>query len=226
MTGRREPRDHQRLIAESVGTFGLIFVGCGAIMVDATSGRLGHLGVAVAFGLAVSTLIVTFGHISGAHFNPAVTIGLWLRKGLVGRLVVPYLAAQLVGAVAAALALRAALGDVGDLGATVPSAGAWRSFVVEVALTTMLLAVILMVVSDPRASSHTAALVIGGTIAMAALMGGPISGASMNPARTLGPAIAGGPVDGLWIYLTAPFLGALLAVALARLLHPPTSEAT
>jgi MIP family channel proteins len=204
----------QRLVAEAAGTFALVFAGCGAIMVDARTGALGHLGVALSFGLVIAVMIAALGHVSGAHFNPAVTAGFALGRHFPTRLVPLYWAAQVLGGVAAALLLRASLGDVGGIGATTPSGSAGQAFVWELLLSAMLVLVILAVATDTRAVTQLAALAIGGTVALDALFGGPITGASMNPARSLAPAIAGGPTDALWVYLTAPFAGAAVAVGL------------
>ena len=204
----------QRLVAECAGTFALVFAGCGAIMVNAKTDALGHVGIAISFGLVIAVMIAALGHISGAHFNPAVTAGFALGRHFPVQLVPAYWAAQLVGATTAALLLRASLGDIGDLGATTPSGSDGQAFVWELVLTAFLMLVILAVATDTRAVSQLAALAIGGTVGLDAMFGGPITGASMNPARTLGPAIAGGPTDGLWVYLTAPFVGAAIAVAL------------
>lgn len=212
------------LLAEAMGTFVLVFVGCGAVMVDARTGALGALGVAVAFGLAIAVMVATLGHVSGAHFNPAVTVALWARRVVPLHLVAPYVIAQIAGAVAAAFTLRASLGSVGGVGATVPSGSAGQAFLWECVLTAVLVSVILAVATDRRASDQPAALVIGGTITLAAIVGGPVSGASMNPARTLAPAIAGGPTTALWVYLTAPLLGAAIAVALYAVLRSPDTD--
>lgn len=212
------------LLAEAMGTFVLVFIGCGAVMIDARTGRLGPLGVAIAFGLAVAVMIAAVGHISGAHFNPAVTFALWARRRVRLRLVAPYIVAQMTGAVAATLALRATLGDIGGLGATVPSGSPGQAFVWECVLTAILVSVILAVATDPRAVAQPAALMIGATIALAAIVGGPVSGASLNPVRTLAPALAGGPSTALWVYLTAPFVGAAVAVGLFALLASTTTD--
>jgi MIP family channel proteins len=212
------------LLSEAVGTFVLVFLGCGAIMVDARTGGLGTLGIAVAFGLAITVMIATLGHVSGAHFNPAVTAALWARRVFPLHLVVPYVVAQIVGGTAAALTLRASLGRIGNLGASIPSGSSGQSFVWECLLTALLVSVILAVATDRRAAGQPAALAIGGTVALDALVGGPISGASMNPARTLAPALAGGPTTALWVYLTAPLLGAAIAVGLFALLTSSTRE--
>jgi aquaporin NIP len=202
------------MLAESVGTFALVFFGCGAIMVDARDGGLGVIGIALAFGVVIAAMVAMLGHVSGAHFNPAVTLALAARRAMPASLIPPYLAAQLVGATAAALTLRTSLGLVGNLGATTPSGSVGQAFLWETVMSAALVGVVLAVATDRRATGHPVALIVGGTVALCALVGGPVSGASMNPARTLAPMFAGGPGDGLWIYLTAPFLGAAIALAL------------
>lgn len=200
------------LAAEALGTFALVFFGCGAIVVDAEQGGLGHVGVSLAFGLVVFAMVSALGHLSGAHINPAVTVALAARGHFAWSAVPGYLAAQVTGAVLAAVVLRASLGNVAGLGATQPSGSVGQSFVWEVLLTAALLIVIAAVATDSRAIAGGAAAAIGGTIAVASLVGGPISGASLNPARSLGPAIVSGELSSLWIYLTAPVLGGVLGV--------------
>ena len=193
--------------AEAIGTFALVFVGAGAIMVDAENGGLGSVGIALAFGLVIMAMIYAVGHISGAHLNPAVTLAFALRRHFPGARVPAYWGAQIAGAVVAALLLRASLGDVADVGATSPSGSEAQSFLWEAVLTAILLFVVMAVATDTRAVGEAAAIAIGGTIALASLVGGPISGASLNPARSLGPAIASGVFDSLWVYLAAPLVG-------------------
>jgi aquaporin NIP len=212
------PTVGQRLVAEAVGTFALVFAGCGAIMVDARTHALGHLGVAISFGLVIMVMISALGHISGAHFNPAVTAGFALGRHFPLRLVLPYWTAQLGGAVTAALVLRGSLGTGGGLGATTPSGSAGQAFLWEAVLTAFLVLVILAVATDTRAQGQLAALAIGGTVGLDALFGGPVTGASMNPARSLAPAIAGGPSTGLWLYVAAPLAGAAASTILYRYL--------
>ncbi len=217
-----------RAIAESVGTFTLVFAGCGAIMVDGQTGALGHIGVAATFGLVVMVMIYTFGHISGAHFNPAVTVAFTLTRHLPIRVAATHVGAQLVGALTAALTLRALLGSTANLGATIPSGTTGQSFAMEFVLTAFLMLVIIAVATDTRAVGEAAAIAIGGTVALDALVGGPISGASMNPARSIGPALVSGTVDALWLYIAAPLLGATLGALtyqIARGTQPSTSEA-
>ena len=208
-----------RLAAEALGAFALVFFGAGAIMVDAEGGGLGELGVAVAFGLAITTMIYALGHVSGAHFNPAVSFGFALTRHFPWSGVVGYWAAQVAGAVAAALLLRASLGDVANVGATLPSGSDRQAFLWEVVLTFFLMLVIMAVATDTRAVGEAAALAVGGTVALCALVGGPVSGASRNPARSLGPALVSGELGSLWIYLLAPLVGATLGAITYQLLR-------
>ena len=209
----------RRLAAEALGAFALVFFGAGAIMVDADGGGLGQLGVALAFGLAIATMIYALGHVSGAHFNPAVSLGFALTRHFPWSRVAGYWAAQAAGAVAAAFLLRASLGDVANVGATLPSGSDRQSFLWEVVLTFFLMLVIWAVATDPRAVGEAAALAVGGTVGLCALVGGPVSGASMNPARSLGPALASGEFEALWIYLLAPLVGASLGALAYQLLR-------
>jgi aquaporin NIP len=200
----------RRLGAEALGTFALVFFGAGAIMVAVKYGSFGQLGIALAFGLVIAAMVYALGHISGAHLNPAVTFAFALSRHFPWRLVAGYWLAQAAGAIAAALFLRASLGDVANVGATQPSGSDGQSFLWEMVLTLILVLVIMAVATDTRAVGEAAAIAIGGTVALDALVGGPISGASMNPARSLGPALAAGEFDALWIYLLAPPIGAAL----------------
>jgi aquaporin NIP len=198
------------LVAEAAGTFALVFFGCGAIMVDADGRGLGQVGISLAFGLVVMAMVFALGHVSGAHINPAVTFALAMRRRFPWHRVPGYVGAQLFGAVLAALALRASLGDIADLGATSPAGSDAQSFAWEVAMTAVLLLVIVAVATDAGEAAGAAAVAIGGTIALASLVGGPVSGASLNPARSVGPAVVSGSLGSLWIYLVAPVLGAAL----------------
>jgi aquaporin NIP len=209
----------RRLAAEAIGTFALVFFGAGAIMVDADGGGLGQLGIALAFGIAITTMIYALGHVSGAHFNPAVSFGFALTRHFPWSGVVGYWAAQVGGAVGAALLLRASLGDVANVGATLPSGSDRQAFLWEVVLTFFLMLVIMAVATDTRAVGEAAALAIGGTVAVGALVGGPVSGAAMNPARSLGPALVSGELAALWIYLVAPLVGAALGALAYQLLR-------
>jgi aquaporin NIP len=209
----------RRLVAEALGTFALVFFGAGAIMVAAKYGSFGQLGIALAFGLVIAAMVYALGHISGAHLNPAVSLGFALSRHFPWRLVGGYWVAQCAGAIAAAFLLRASLGDVADVGATMPSDSDGQSLLWEFVLTFVLMLVIMAVATDTRAVGEAAALAIGGAVALGALVGGPVSGASMNPARSLGPALAAGELGDLWIYLLAPLLGAALGAVAYQLLR-------
>jgi MIP family channel proteins len=207
------------LAAEFIGTFALVFAGCGAIMVDAKTGALGHVGVAISFGLVIMVMIYAVGHISGAHFNPAVTFAFALSRHFPWPRVGGYWAAQLLGALAAALVLRGSLGDIAHVGATFPSGTDAQAFLWEGVMTFFLMFVIMAVATDTRAVGEAAAIAIGGTVGLDAMFGGPITGASMNPARSLGPAIAAADFTSIWVYLTAPIIGAALAAVTYRFLR-------
>ena len=198
------------LVAEAIGTFALVFAGCGAIMVDAKTHELGHVGVAITFGLVIMFGIYAVGHISGAHFNAAVTFAFALTRHFPWSRALGYWCAQFVGAVTAAALLRGSLGDVAHTGATLPSGSQGQSFLWEFVMSAFLMFVILAVATDTRAVGEAAAIAIGGTIGLDAMFGGPISGASMNPMRSLGPALVSGDLHALWVYLLAPILGTSL----------------
>jgi aquaporin NIP len=195
------------LAAEAVGTFALVFAGAGAVMVDAKTHALGQVGIALTFGLVIMAMIYAVGHVSGAHFNGAVTFAFALTRHLPWGRALGYWAAQLAGAVAAAALLRASLGSVANVGATLPSGSERQSFVWELVLSAFLMFVIMAVATDTRAVGEAAALAIGGTIALDALVGGPVSGASMNPMRSLGPAVVSGELHAIWVYVVAPIVG-------------------
>jgi MIP family channel proteins len=198
------------LVAEAIGTFALVFAGCGAIMVDAKTNQLGHIGVAITFGLVIMFGIYAVGHISGAHFNAAVTLAFALTRHFPWPRAAAYWAAQFIGAVSAAALLRVSLGNIAHVGATYPSGLDGQSFLWELVMTFFLMFVILAVATDTRAVGEAAAIAIGGTIGLDAMFGGPISGASMNPIRSLAPGLISGDLHAIWIYLTAPILGAAL----------------
>ncbi len=207
------------LAAEAIGTFTLVFAGAGAVMVDAKTHALGQVGIAITFGLVIAAMIYAVGHISGAHLNPAVSFAFALTRHFPWTRVGAYWAAQLAGALAAAVLLRALLGDVGNVGATLPSGSDGQSFVWEIVLTFFLMFVVVAVATDTRAIGEAAALAIGGTVGLDAMFGGPISGASMNPARSLGPGLVAGELSTLWIYVVAPPLGAALGALAYQLIR-------
>lgn len=211
----------RRAAAEALGTYALVTAGCGAIVVDHSSGALGHVGVALTFGLAITVLVAALGHLSGAHLNPAVTLAFALIRHFPAREVPVYVGAQLAGASAAALTLQALFGSLASLGATLPASSPQQALLVELLLTALLMLVITGVATDTRAVGQLAALAIGATVALDALWGGPVSGASMNPARSFGPALVAGVWRDHWVYWAGPILGALLGAALYQWLRAP-----
>jgi MIP family channel proteins len=209
----------KRYVAEVVGTFALVAIGPGAVMVAAKTHAFGHLGVALAFGLVITLVVASSGHLGGAHINPAVTIGFWSIGRFSGRDVLPYVAAQCVGAVGASLLLVWLLGSVGDLGATVPSLSVARSFVVEMGYTGLLGFVIMGVATDVRTPPAVAPFAIGITVFAGALVTGPLTGGSFNPARSFGPALVGGIWTAHWLYWLAPIVGMMLGMRFYELLR-------
>ena len=203
----------KQAFAEFIGTFALVFAGTGAIVInDVSGGAISHVGVALTFGLVVLAMIYTLGDVSGAHLNPAVTFGFWLARRLPGRKILPYVTAQCAGAFAASLLLRVLFPASKLLGATQPAGNAWQSFILEIVLTAILMFVILNVATGANKKGLTAGIAVGAVIGLEAMFAGPICGASMNPARSLAPAVVSGQLDALWVYLLAPLLGAALAV--------------
>ena len=205
----------KKLLAEYLGTFCLVFAGGGAIVINqASGGVIGHPGVAITFGLVILAMIYTFGDVSGAHFNPAVTLGFAAAGRLPWREVLPYIGAQVLGALSASVVLRILFPADDLLGATLPAGSNFQSFLLEVILTAILMLTILSVSTGAKEKGVTAGIAIGSVIGLEAMFAGPICGASMNPARSLGPALVSGHLGHLWIYLLAPVAGALLAVPL------------
>jgi aquaporin NIP len=214
------PSLSRRLCAETFGTFCLVFAGTGAAVVnEVTGGGVTHVGVALTFGLVVMALIHALGRVSGCHINPAVTLGLYAAGRCEQFLVVPYIGSQCVGAFLASGTLRMLFPESLTLGATIPAGGDFQSLALEFLLTLILTFVILSVTSGGGAEQLLAGITIGGVIGFEALFAGPISGASMNPARSLAPAVVTMRLDHVWIYVVAPIAGALASVPLCRCIH-------
>lgn len=209
------PSGMKKLLGEFLGTFALIFAGTGAIVINNSSnGAIGHAGIALTFGLIVLAMIYTLGDVSGAHLNPAVSVAFAAAGRFSWSEVPGYVAAQIAGAFAASGTLRFLFPADAKLGATLPSGTPMQSFVLEVILTAILMFVILSVSTGPKEKGITAGIAIGAVIALEAMFAGPICGASMNPARSLAPAVVSGNMQHLWVYLAAPILGALIAIPL------------
>ncbi|HEY3303791.1 MAG TPA: aquaporin [Candidatus Binatia bacterium] len=203
----------KKLISEFIGTFSLVFAGTGAIVInDVSGGAVSHVGIAVTFGLIVMAMIYTLGDISGAHLNPAVTLAFFAARRLDRSLVAPYILSQCSGALLASAVLLLLFPDHPGLGGTAPAGPSAQSFVLEGILTCILMFVILGVSTGEKEKGIIAGIAVGSVVGLEALFAGPISGASMNPARSLAPALVSGHFDGLWIYLAAPVIGALVAV--------------
>jgi aquaporin NIP len=203
----------RKLAAEFIGTFVLVFAGTGAIVIDETSGgAVSHVGIALTFGLVVLAMIYTVGDVSGAHLNPAVTFGFLAARRFSAREAGPYVVSQCVGAIAASACLHFLFPRNATLGATMPAGPALQSFVLELILTAILMFVILGVSTGAAEKGITAGIVVGAVVGLEAMFAGPICGASMNPARSLGPALVSGHLQHLWIYIVAPAIGALIGV--------------
>lgn len=209
----RKVSSRDKAVAEIFGTFSLVFAGTGAIIInDVSGGAVTHVGVALTFGLVVLAMIYAVGDVSGAHLNPAVTFGFWRSKRLPTSALPLYLGSQLAGAMAASLLLRFMFRDHPTLGATIPVGPESRSFLLEVVLTAILMFVILAVSTGPKEKGLMAGIAVGAVIAFEAIFAGPISGASMNPMRSLAPAVVSGRFESLWVYLTAPLVGAAVGL--------------
>jgi MIP family channel proteins len=202
----------RRALAEALAVFALVFAGCGSIIASARyPGTLGNIGVALVFGLIIMVMVYATGHLSGAHINPAVTVAFMLTRHFPVRDAIAYVAAQLAGAAAAAyLLLGAWTTRPAHLGATLPTVGAGTAVLYEIVMTAFLMFVIMAVATDTRAVGAAAAIAIGGTVALDALLGGPITGASMNPARSFGPALASGFWRDFWVYVLGPVAGSVI----------------
>jgi aquaporin NIP len=209
-----------KYFAEFLGTFTLIFCGTGAVIVNQqTNGVITHAGIAVTFGLVVMAMIYALGDISGAHMNPAVTIAFTIAKRFQPKLILPYLISQFAGALLASGTLHYLFPANETLGATLPAGLATQSFILEFLLTFFLMLVVINVATGSKEQGMFAGLAIGSTVAMEAMFAGPVSGASMNPVRSISPALVSGHTEHLWIYIVAPTLGAALAIPVFKLLH-------
>ena len=210
----------RKSVSEILGTFALVFCGTGAIVIDkVTGGAVSHVGIAVTFGLIVMAMIYGLGEISGAHLNPAVSIAFTLAGRLPAKALAPYIASQVVGALLASTTLKLLFPTDQLLGATLPAGSSWQSFVLELLLTYFLMIVIINVATGPKEQGLFAGIAIGSVILLEAMFAGPICGASMNPARSLAPAIVSGHIEHLWVYLTAPVIGASLAIPTCKYLN-------
>jgi aquaporin Z len=216
--------EYRKYFGEIVGTFALIFCGTGAIIINQESGgAITHLGIAITFGLIVASMIFALGDVSGAHLNPAVTLSFAVKKRFPWKHVTPYIIAQAFGAFAATVTLHFLFPNNDTLGATIPSGSQAQSFILEVILTLILVMVIFNVTTGAKEKGLTAAIAIGGVVGLEALFAGPICGASMNPIRSISPAVVSGHVESLWIYILAPTIGALLGVLIHNLLYPKSN---
>jgi aquaporin NIP len=203
----------KKYLAEIIGTFALVFCGTGAIIINQeSSGAITHVGIAITFGLIVAAMIYSLGEISGAHLNPAVTFAFWVSKEFPTKEVIPYIFSQTLGAFIASLILKLLFPLNQLLGTTLPSGSPMQSFILELILTFILMLVIFQVAKGSKEQGMFAGIAIGSVVLLEAMFAGPICGASMNPVRSLAPAIVSGHLEHLWIYLTAPFIGALLSV--------------
>lgn len=209
----------RKYIAEGIGTYALVFCGTGAIIIDQESkGAVTHVGVAITFGLIVISLIYALGDISGAHLNPAVSIAFTVAKRFALKQLLPYIVSQLSGALLASITLRFLFPHNRFLGATLPAGSAWQSFVLEFILTFLLMLVIIHVATGSKEKGIIAGLAIGSVVLLEAMFAGPISGASMNPARSFAPALVSGHLESIWVYLLAPVFGAVAAVPIWKYL--------
>jgi aquaporin NIP len=210
----------RRLCSEAFGTFCLVFAGTGAVVVNQiTNGAVTHVGVSLTFGLVVMALIYSLGNVSGCHINPAVTLGLWAAGRFQWSMVWPYIGSQCVGAILASGTLRLLFPESSTLGATAPAGSALQSLALELVLTLILMFVILSMDASSSNQQMLSGIVVGGVIGLEALFAGPVSGASMNPARSLAPAMVSMHFDSVWIYIVAPIIGALASVPLCRCIH-------
>lgn len=211
----------RKYLAELIGTFAMVFCGTGAIIINQESGgAITHVGIAITFGLIVAAMIYTVGDISGAHLNPAVTLAFWVSKTFPSKEILPYILSQGLGAFIASVTLKILFPNNLMLGSTLPSGSPMQSFVLELILTFILMFVIIHVAKGSKEQGLFAGAAIGGVVLLEAMFAGPISGASMNPIRSIAPAIVSGHLEHLWIYILAPVLGAMLAVIIWMILKP------
>ncbi|HYG50251.1 MAG TPA: aquaporin, partial [Flavobacteriales bacterium] len=212
--------EYRKYVAEAVGTFALVFCGTGAIVINQeTNGAITHPGIALTFGMIVAVMIFALGDVSGAHMNPAVTLSFALAKRFPAKEIIPYIIAQAAGAFCASILLKTLFMDNETLGSTIPSGTDIQSFILEIVLTFLLVLVIFNVSTGAKEKGITAAIAIGATVGLEALFAGPVCGASMNPIRSLSPAIVSNHTEHLWVYLTAPFAGAFIGVFIHQLLY-------
>lgn len=215
----------RKYLAEVIGTFALIFCGTGAIVINQeTGGVITHAGIAATFGLIVAAMIYTVGDISGAHLNPAVTIAFWVAKAFPLKEIIPYLLSQGVGALLASIALKFLFPNNQFLGSTIPAGSEMQSFILELILTFILMFTILHVAKGSKEQGMFAGLAIGSVVLSEAMFAGPICGASMNPIRSLSPAVISGHMEHLWVYLSAPTLGAIIAVLVWNILKQKEND--
>ena len=215
----------KKYFAELIGTFALVFCGTGAIVINTqTHGQVGHIGIAFTFGLIVMAMIYCFGNISGAHFNPAVTLGFAVVGLFDKKEILPFVAAQLIGAFFATYTLHFLFPGDFLLGTTLPSGTEMQSLILEFILTFILMLVILFTSQGKKEIQHLAGLVIGGVILLEAMFAGPVCGASMNPARSIAPAVVTANLEHLWVYLAGPFSGALVAAFVWKFMASPETK--
>ena len=210
----------KKYVAEALGTFALVFCGTGAMVINQqTNGGVTHVGISITFGFIVMAMIYTLGNISGAHLNPAVTIAFTLAKRFQLKQVLPYVVAQLAGAILASLALKYLFPTNQTLGATLPTGSEMQSFILEFILTFFLMLVIINVASGSKEQGMFAGLAIGSTVLLEAMFAGPVCGASMNPARSIAPALISGNLEHLWLYIVATITGAALSIPVWKFLN-------